>query len=121
MLFSTSYNFNHSPAELAINCTDGSPLIKVGQFKYLRLWIDSEFSFRPHIDFIRNKINASLRILYWSINCFTLQVRKQIVQQLLFPIIDYGDVIYRNTSETQLQPLNIVYSIDLDIDSVDLS
>ena len=108
MLFGTSYNFNNSSAELAIDFTDGSPLIKVDKFKYLGLWIDSEFSFRPHIDFIRNKIKS--QSTYRSINCFTLQVRKPIVQQLLFPIIDYGDIIYQNTSETHLQPLNVVYN-----------
>lgn len=37
-------------------------------------------------------------------------MRKQIVQQLLFPIIDYADIIYQNTSETHLHPLNVVYN-----------
>ena len=53
MLCGTSYNLNHSSAQLAINLTDGSPLNKGDTFKYLGLWIDSEFSFRPHIDFRR--------------------------------------------------------------------
>lgn len=42
MLFGTSYNLNHTPVgELAINFTDGCPLIKDDKFKYLGLWIDS--------------------------------------------------------------------------------
>lgn len=75
--------------------------------RYVGLWIDSEFSVRHHMNYIRNKTNASLRILYLSINCLTLQVRKQIAQKLLFPIMDYGDIIY-STSETHLHPLNVV-------------
>lgn len=47
LLFGTRYNLNYSSAELAIYLTDGCPLNKVDAFKYLGLWIDSEFSFRP--------------------------------------------------------------------------
>lgn len=56
MLFGTSYNINCSSTELAINFTDGSPLNKVDTFKYLGLWTDSDFFFRPHIDFRRLEI-----------------------------------------------------------------
>ena len=28
----------------------------------------------------------------------------------MFPIIDYGDIIYQNTSESHLHPLNVVYN-----------
>lgn len=64
--------------ELVIHFTEGSPLNKVDTFKYLGLWIDSEFSFRPLTDFIIYKINVCLRIRYWSMNCFNLS---------LFPVV----------------------------------
>lgn len=57
-----------------------------------------------------NKLSRNLAILYRSINCFTLQIRKRIVTQLLLPILDYADIVYQNTFETHLQPLNVIYN-----------
>ena len=110
MLFGTRYFLNQSGPELSIFFPDGSPLKTVQTFKYLGLWLDSELSFQSHINAVRGKINNSLRLMYRSINCFTLQIRKHIVQQLLLPIIDYGDIIYQNTSETHLHSLNVTYN-----------
>ena len=110
MLFGTRYFLNRTASELCIYFSDGSPLKMVQTFKYLGLWLDSELSFKAHIDSVRGKVNNSLRLMYRSINCFTLQIRKHIVQQLLLPIIDYGDIIYQNTSETHLHSLNVTYN-----------
>ena len=110
MLFGTRYFLNHTTSDLNIYFTDGSPLKTVQTFKYLGLWLDSELSFKHHIDSVRSNVNNRLRLMYRSINCFTFQIRKHIVQQLLLPIIDYGDIIYQNTSETHLHSLNVAYN-----------
>ena len=56
------------------------------------------------------KIHGLLKLLYRSKECFSLEVRKRIVTQLILPIYDYADIIYQNTSETNLRPLNVVYN-----------
>ena len=90
----------------------GTILNSVVTFKYLSLWLDFELSFGPHLlnEFIKTRINISLKIMYVSINCFTFTITKHIVQQLLFPVIDYGDIIYQNTTETRLHSLDVVYN-----------
>ena len=97
MLFGTRYFLNRTASDLSVHFPDGSPLKTVQTFKYLGLWLDSELSFQSHVDSIRGKVNNSLRLMYRSINCFTPEIRKHIVQQLLLPIIDYCDIVYIRT------------------------
>ena len=110
MLFGTRYFLNRTASDLSVHFPDGSPLKTVQTFKYLGLWLDSELSFQSHVDSIRGKVNNSLRLMYRSINCFTPEIRKHIVQQLLLPIIDYCDIVYQNTSDTHLHSLNVTYN-----------
>ena len=93
MLFTTRANSLHLN-DRSINFLDGTPLEKVGEFKYLGIWLDSHLSFKTHIESVVKKMNWSLRILYRSINCFTLQVRKRIASQLILPILDYAGIVY---------------------------
>ena len=37
-------------------------------------------------------------------------IRLIIVSQLIFPILDYADVVYQNTSELNLKPLNVAFN-----------
>lgn len=71
---SRRHNLNHPSAELVTHYSDGSPHIKVDTFKYIGLWIDSELSFRPHIDYIRNETNSisisnSILLNVWLCGC----------------------------------------------------
>ena len=109
MLFGTRPGLG-DVSDLSISFSDGSPLDHVTSFKYLGLWIDPLLSFKYHIESITNKLSCNLAILYRSINCFTLQIRKIIVTQLLLPILDYADIVYQNTFEIHLQPLNAIYN-----------
>lgn len=109
MVFGTRHTHPYH-LNLPILFADGSPLHKVDSFKYLGLWIDPELSFKPHIDFIIKRTYGCLSSLYRSINCFTLPIRKRIISQLILPIIDYADIIYQNTSVTNLRPLNVVFN-----------
>ncbi len=110
MAFGTQHNRSSYPSNLQIYFDDGSPLEKVDSFKYLGLWIDPELSFKPHIDFIIKRVYGCLSSLYHSINCFTFHVRKRIITQLVLPIIDYADIVYQNTSDTNLRPLNVLFN-----------
>ncbi len=84
MLFGTrrcrSFSF-----DLNITFDDGLSLEAVDSFKYLGLWIVPELTFKPHIDYIVNRTYGCLRLLYRSINCFTCQVRKIIISQVILP------------------------------------
>ena len=85
MLFSTRLGLGYI-LDLTIYFNDGSPLEQVTS-KHLGLWIDPILSFKQHIESIIKKLNCNLGILYRSINCFTLQMRKIIGTQLLLPTV----------------------------------
>ena len=93
MLFTTRANSLHLN-NWSINFLDGTPLEKLKEFKYLGIWLDFHLSFKTNIESVVKKMNCSLRILYRSVNCFTLQVRKRIASQLILPILDYADIVY---------------------------
>lgn len=80
----------------------------VGEFKYLGPWLDPNLTFKIHIDNIIRKVHGCLGTLYRSINCFSTQVGNFFIYQLVIPIIDYADIVYPNTSESNLRPLNAV-------------
>ncbi len=109
MLFHTSHSHSH-PHNLDIHYEDGSSLETVNSFKYLGLWLDPQLSFKIHIDSVVKKTLSCLCQLYRSVNCFTLNVRKRIITQLILPFIDYANIVYQNTFDTYLKPLNIVYN-----------
>lgn len=110
MLFTTRSACRSQGNTLCLKFLDGTVLEKVDEFKYLGLWLDSQLSFTSHINSIVKKVNSSLRLLYRSINCFSQQSRLRIVTQLLFPLIDYADIVYQNTTESNLRPLNVLYN-----------
>lgn len=87
-----------------------SPLKQTDKFKYLGVWLETDLSFKTHIQKIANKINYSLETLYQSVTCFNFLIRKRIVIQLLLPILDYANIIYLNTTASCLSSLSVVYN-----------
>uniref|UniRef100_A0A9J8BQG6 Reverse transcriptase domain-containing protein n=1 Tax=Cyprinus carpio carpio TaxID=630221 RepID=A0A9J8BQG6_CYPCA len=89
---------------------DSSPLESTETFKYLGVWLETDLSFKTHVQVMTNKLNSRLKILYQSVNCFNFLVRKRIVLQLLMPILDYADIIYQNTTASCLHSIDVVYN-----------
>ncbi len=88
-------------------CNDNRSLQKVEKMKYPVVWIDPEFSFKPHIVHVMKEVNFSVDATYLSRHCFTLNVRKRLVSQLILPIMDYADTVYQNASKSH--PLSVIY------------
>ena len=109
MLFGHPRNASRS-SDLSISFEDGSQLEKVNSFKYLGVTMDPELSFKSHIDLTVRKTYGSLCSLYPSTNCFSFEVRKRIITQVLLPIVDYADIVYQNATDTNLKPLNVLYN-----------
>lgn len=110
ILFPTRSATQNQVNNLSLRFLDDTQLLQVDELKYLGIWLDSQLSFRCHINSVVKKINCNLRILFRSINCFTQRIRLRIVSQLIFPILDYADVVYQNTSETNLKVLNVIFN-----------
>jgi len=107
MVFGTRCTLKAKTNNLIITCNDGTSLNEVDKVKYLGLWLDSELTFKSHIDYLLHKINFATCVLFRSRNCFTLSVRNT---QLILPFFDYADVVYQNASKTSLLPLNTAYN-----------
>ena len=112
MLFGTIQNLKSKTEHQSFNisCLDGTQLHRVDNIKYLGLWLDSNLSFKCHIDNIIRKINFSTGVLYRNRKCFTSTVRRKLVQQLILPILDYADVVYLTAPKINLLPLNSLYN-----------
>lgn len=108
MLFGTRHSLQS--ANLSITFDNGSLMLRETAVKYLGVWLDPELNFKPHIDYIIKSTYSCLMPLYRSSGCFSQQVRKKIITQLIFPIIDYGDIVYQNTYEKYLKPLNVLFN-----------
>ena len=109
MLFGHSRNVASS-SDLLIKFSNGTQLEKVDSFKYLGITLDPELTFKQHIDLTVKKTYGSLCSLYPSINCFSFEVRKRLISQVLLPIVDYADIVYQNATHTNLKPLNVLYN-----------
>lgn len=96
--------------ELHITFDNGTVVHKVDSVRYLGLWLDPELNLKPHIDYIIRQTYATLNPLCRSSNCFTVEVRKRRITHLVFPIIDYADIIYHNTHDLYLRPLNVFFN-----------
>lgn len=107
-----SFNHRSTPVinDYSINFLDGTPMQEVEQLKYLGVHLDAQMTFKPHMDSIIKNVNYRLRTLWSSIDCFTLSVRKRIATQLLLTILDYADVVYQNSSVTNLHSLDVIYN-----------
>ena len=75
MIFGTRQKLKSEPDSCIITCSDCTPLLQVEKFKYLGVWLDSELSFKPHIDHVLRKVNYGINVLYRSRNCFTQSVQ----------------------------------------------
>ena len=110
MIFGSKHKLKSISDTCVITCNDGTPLHRVDKFKYLGVWLDPTLSFKSHISHLLRKVHFGLNVLYKSKNSFTRSIRKKLITQLIFPILDYCDVVYHNASNSDLAPLNIVYN-----------
>ena len=110
MVFGTRQSLKSKSNNLIIKCNDDTLLHRVDQIKYLGLWLDSELSFKLHIEHISRKINFGTSVLFRSRNCFTLNIRQKLASQLILPFFDYADVVYQTASKTNLLPLTTAYN-----------
>lgn len=110
ILFGTHYKLSTPTSDFRIQFKDGSYVRNVDSIKYLGLWLDPELSFKPHIDYIIKRTYSTLNPIFRSANCLTEKVRNRIITQLILPIVDNADIIYQNTYDQYLKPLNTLFN-----------
>ena len=88
---------------------DGSEIPVVNQCKFLCVIFDKKLSFIPHIQYLKDKCNKTLKLLCiidWGADQPTLL---KLYRTLIHSKIDYGCFIYGAARKTYFKPLNIVH------------
>uniref|UniRef100_A0A8C5LTL8 Reverse transcriptase domain-containing protein n=1 Tax=Leptobrachium leishanense TaxID=445787 RepID=A0A8C5LTL8_9ANUR len=111
MLFGTAPKLHKlQTPHLCVRTRSNNMLTTVTSLKYLGMWLDPNLSFGPHIEKLSSKLYPKLGALYRNKSFLRPAVRKQIVQQVLMPAIEYGDVVYAAAPQTHLQKLTTLYN-----------
>ena len=84
---------------------NGDKLIRVPYYKYLGVFLDTNLTFKKHIDVSKKLICHKLYLLSKIrkyINEFTAI---SIFKSMVVPLIDYGNIVYSGTSYQNLDKL----------------
>ena len=107
MVFSkATYSTENLPSVIT---AQGNPFEVVTKYKYLGFLLDTELSFKMHIENLVKKLRLKLGFFYRNRVCFSLRVRKLLVSSTFLPVVDYGDVLYMCASSKSLAALDTVY------------
>ena len=79
------------------------------KYKYLSVWLDCKLSFQTHIKHLQSKIKSRINFLFRNKASFTHASKRTLVKLTILPILDFGDLIYKMSSNTLLSKLDAVY------------
>ena len=77
-------------------------------YKYLGVFIDKNLNWKPHVDYICNKISKVCGALSKLRHCVGIDTLKTIYYALVNSYLRYGILIWGNASHTVLHPLNVL-------------
>ena len=92
----------------SITTLDGSDLEYVDNYKYLG-FLDWKLSFQTHVRHLQSQIKSRIGFLFLNKASFTHAAKHTLVKLTILPILDFGDVIYKISSNTLLSKLDAVY------------
>ena len=75
-------------------------------YKYLGVIFDSKLSWKPHIEYISQKISKACGALSKIRHCVDIETLKTVYYALVHSYLSYGIVVWGNASESILKPLH---------------
>lgn len=87
----------------------GSSIDLVSSYKYLGFVLEEDLSFKLHVKQLVSKLKLKLGFYYRNSACFSQSARRKLVEATYLPVLDYGDIFYRNTTKALLQSLDSTY------------
>ena len=82
---------------------------EVPHVKYLGILIDSQLTFKYHIEELNKKISRSIGILYKLRPFVTSKILTNVYYAIVYPFLLYGIVVWGNASKTLLAPIHILH------------
>lgn len=110
--FMRRFKLTEENKEIIVNETK-LPQVKI--IKHLGLWIDQHLSFEQHVENVRRKVNPMIGILYKIRNYAPKNILMTIFHAHVQSHLTYLAAIYTNTSNTVLQPLQVLQNRALKI------
>ena len=81
---------------------------EVKYVKYLGILIDSQFSFKFHIEELTKKISRSIGVLYKVRPFVSTKLLTDLYYAIIYPFLLYGILIWGNACQTSLTPLHML-------------
>ena len=73
--------------------------------KFLGIYIDSNLTWKVHINHIVNKVAKTTGILYKARHFFSSQALRTLYYSLIYPYLNYGNIIWGNTYPSRLESI----------------
>ncbi len=107
MVFSRKHKCESSPPPLY--SLQGNSVELVSSYRYLGFVLEEDLSFKLHVKQLLSKLRLQLGFYFRNSACFSQSAKRKLVEATFLPVLDYGDVFYRNTTKALLQSLDSVY------------
>ena len=87
---------------------DDKLIIRKQQVKFLGVLLDENLSWKPHINYVCNKISKSIRVIYRA--CFNLSpsTKLSLYYTLIYSYLNYCNIVWSSTYVTNLQRILIL-------------
>ncbi|KAI5708477.1 hypothetical protein M8J77_023403 [Diaphorina citri] len=94
-------------ADLPPIVLDGVVLPLVSEARNLGVYIDNTLSWKCHVSEVRKRVFYSLHSLSKYRKSFPKELKKRLIEALVFPLFDYCDVVYPNLTDGLQQSLQL--------------
>ena len=81
---------------------------------FLGIIINENLSWKPHIQFLCNKISKAIGIIYKVKNIFPVHTLINLYNAFILPHLQYGNVIWGNYYSTHIEKLHKLHKLQLD-------
>ena len=81
------------------------PIKRVSNTKFLGIFYDERLCFKPHLDFIANKLSRISAMIYRLKDLMPIDVLRTLYQAHVYSILSYCTIIWANTYSTHIEPV----------------
>ena len=80
-------------------------------FKYLAVLVNETLSWSDHVDYVISKVGKRLGMLQRIKHLLPVNTRKLLINALILPILDYGDIVWGDKSNiTLMNKIQIIHN-----------
>ena len=107
----TNFVIFHAPNKPKVPVTlliNKKAIDEVQYVKYLGILIDSQLTFKYHIDQLNKKVSRAIGVLYKLRPFVTVKILTNVYYAIVYPFLLYGILIWGNACKTRLEPIHVL-------------